>query len=181
MSIDTQSHADPPNAQLPSGSSAPESEPIVLLKDEVATREGAGLRCPDLSDVGYDECKNKTDKLLRELGGLEGQSMPAPKRALELRMGEGIEKTADEYEGNSVNITPSDAPQLQPEYAPQVHPEVDIVARALAIIGSPKQLGRWMNTSLPALQGHTPYSLMNSEGGRKQVEVVLGRIEHGIY
>ena len=181
MSTETQSHADHPNAQLRSGSSAPESEPITLLKDEVATREADGLPCSDLSDVGYHECRNEADRLFRELGGLEGQSMPAPKRALESRKGEVIEETADEYRENSLDMTPSDAPQLHREEAPQVHPEIEIITRALAIIGTPKQLGRWMNTSLPALQGQTPYSLMNSEGGRKQVEVVLGRIEHGIY
>jgi hypothetical protein len=73
MSSKTQSRADHPNAQLPSGSSAPESEPVILLEDEVATREGVGLSSPESSDVGYHECRNKTDKLPRVLGGLAGQ------------------------------------------------------------------------------------------------------------
>jgi hypothetical protein len=176
MRTETQNHADHPD-----GSSAPESEPIIMPEGEIATRQEGGLPCPDLSEVGYHECKNKADEFLEELGGSEGRSMPAPERALESRKGEVNEKTADEYREHSVDMTPSDASQLHREQAPQVYPEIDIITRALAIIGSPKQLGRWMNTSLPALQGQTPYSLMNSEGGRKQVEVVLGRIEHGIY
>jgi hypothetical protein len=60
-------------------------------------------------------------------------------------------------------------------------PDVDLIQRALGIIGSPTRLAVWMQTSIPALRGRTPYSLLASERGRKQVAVVLGRIEHGIY
>jgi hypothetical protein len=60
-------------------------------------------------------------------------------------------------------------------------PDVDLIQRALGIIGSPTRLAAWMQTSIPALRGRTPYSLLGSQRGRKQVEVVLGRIEHGIY
>jgi hypothetical protein len=52
MKTEIQSHTDQPKAQLPSGSSGPESEPIALLEDEIEIREGGGLPCPDLSDVG---------------------------------------------------------------------------------------------------------------------------------
>jgi uncharacterized protein (DUF2384 family) len=38
-----------------------------------------------------------------------------------------------------------------------------------------------METPLGALRGRTPYSLLGSEEGRKEVDTVLGRIEHGIY
>ncbi len=59
--------------------------------------------------------------------------------------------------------------------------EADLIQKALAVIGSPERLAEWMQTSIPALRGRTPYSLMDSQDGRKQVEIVLGRIEHGIY
>ena len=60
-------------------------------------------------------------------------------------------------------------------------PEVELVQRALDVIGSPERVTRWMETPLGALRGRTPYSLLGSEEGRKEVDTVLGRIEHGIY
>jgi DNA-binding protein HU-beta len=59
--------------------------------------------------------------------------------------------------------------------------EADLIRNALAVIGSPERLAEWMQTSIPALRGRTPYSLMDTKDGRKEVEIVLGRIEHGIY
>jgi uncharacterized protein (DUF2384 family) len=47
--------------------------------------------------------------------------------------------------------------------------------------GSSRKLAEWIQTPVPALNGHTPYTLMQSEEGRKQVDAVLGRIEHGVY
>ena len=58
---------------------------------------------------------------------------------------------------------------------------IDLIQRALDVIGSPTRLSEWMQTPLPALNGRTPYSLLDSEDGRKLVEMVLGRIGHGIY
>jgi putative toxin-antitoxin system antitoxin component (TIGR02293 family) len=59
--------------------------------------------------------------------------------------------------------------------------DIGLIERGLAVIGSPEKLARWMQTPVPALGGQTPYSLLESEEGRKQVATVLGRIEHGIY
>jgi hypothetical protein len=59
--------------------------------------------------------------------------------------------------------------------------EADLIQKALTVIGSPEGLAEWMQTWIPALRGRTPYSLMDSDDGRKQVEIVLGRIEHGVY
>jgi uncharacterized protein (DUF2384 family) len=59
-------------------------------------------------------------------------------------------------------------------------PETDLVMKAADVIGFVR-LAAWMNTPIPALGDRTPYSLMGSEEGRRQVEQVLGRIEHGVY
>src|SRR3954465_9117033 len=64
-----------------------------------------------------------------------------------------------------------------PEWEPS--PEVELIAKALQIAGSPERLAEWIRTPVPALNGQTPYSLMHTEDGRKQVEDILGRIEHG--
>lgn len=59
--------------------------------------------------------------------------------------------------------------------------EVELIEKALTIIGSPDALARWMQTPIPALSGQSPYSLLGSVQGREQVETVLGRIQHGIF
>jgi uncharacterized protein (DUF2384 family) len=58
--------------------------------------------------------------------------------------------------------------------------ELLLVERAQAVIGV-ERLSEWMQTPLSALGGRTPYSLLASAEGRKQVEILLGRIEHGVY
>jgi|SRR5579884_2621026 len=60
-------------------------------------------------------------------------------------------------------------------------PEVELIRKALDIIGSPKQVAKWMSSPVEALGGKTPYSLLGSQAGRKQVATALGRIEHGVY
>jgi hypothetical protein len=59
--------------------------------------------------------------------------------------------------------------------------EVELMKKTLRVAGSPERLADWIQTPVPALNSQTPYSLMHTEEGRKQVEDVLGRIEHGGY
>jgi putative toxin-antitoxin system antitoxin component (TIGR02293 family) len=40
---------------------------------------------------------------------------------------------------------------------------------------------RWMNSPLPALGGRTPLDMARTEPGARQVENVIGAIEHGIF
>jgi hypothetical protein len=58
--------------------------------------------------------------------------------------------------------------------------EVELIKRAAHVLGA-NEVARWMNTDVPSLNGQTPLSLMTTEEGRKQVETILGRIEHGIF
>ena len=60
-------------------------------------------------------------------------------------------------------------------------PSVELLLKALRIAGSTQKLAEWIQTPVPALNGETPYALMQSEEGRKQVNAVLSRIEHGVY
>ena len=60
-------------------------------------------------------------------------------------------------------------------------PEIELLLKALRIAGSSRKLAEWIQTPVPAVNGRTPYALMQSEEGRKQVDAVLGRIEHGVY
>lgn len=40
---------------------------------------------------------------------------------------------------------------------------------------------RWMNSPLPALGGRTPLDMARTEPGARQVENVIGAVEHGIF
>jgi hypothetical protein len=60
-------------------------------------------------------------------------------------------------------------------------PEIELLLKVLRVAGSSRKLAKWIQTPVPALNGYTPYALMQSEEGRKQVDPVLGRIEHGVY
>ena len=57
---------------------------------------------------------------------------------------------------------------------------VRVLMRGLEVLG-PAQLPGWMTTRIPALGGQTPYSVIETEEGRKTIETELGRIEHGIF
>ena len=76
---------------------------------------------------------------------------------------------------------PAERETTRGDLKPRRSPEVELVLKAFEIIGSPQRLAKWMRTPLVALHGKAPYSLLGSEEGRKEVDTVLGRIEHGIY
>lgn len=56
-----------------------------------------------------------------------------------------------------------------------------IVLRTAEILGSQEEASRWLQTPNRALGGRTPMDLLDTEPGNRQVEDVLGRIEHGVY
>jgi hypothetical protein len=58
--------------------------------------------------------------------------------------------------------------------------EVEIVRHAADVLGA-NQVPAWMRSQIPSLGGATPYSLMRSPDGRRRVETVLLKIEHGVY
>jgi len=64
---------------------------------------------------------------------------------------------------------------------PEPSPDVELLLKAFRIAGSTQKLAEWVQTPVPALNGETPYTMMQSEEGRKQVDAVLSRIEHGVY
>lgn len=56
-----------------------------------------------------------------------------------------------------------------------------IVMRAAEILGSQEEASHWLDNPNGALGGRTPLELLGTDLGRRQVEDVLGRIEHGVY
>lgn len=56
-----------------------------------------------------------------------------------------------------------------------------IAARAAEVLGNEGKASRWLHRPNRALGGEPPVSLLDTDLGARQVEDVLGRIEHGVY
>lgn len=56
-----------------------------------------------------------------------------------------------------------------------------IMAHALDVFGDLAKAAAWMRRGNRALNGETPLSLLNTDIGARQVDDVLGRIEHGVF
>lgn len=52
---------------------------------------------------------------------------------------------------------------------------------AKAFFGTHESTRAWLNGSVPALGGRTPLEMARTEPGAREVESLIGRIEHGIY
>jgi putative toxin-antitoxin system antitoxin component (TIGR02293 family) len=58
---------------------------------------------------------------------------------------------------------------------------VRIASQAAEVLGGNGQASRWLHTPNRALGGKPPLELLDTDLGSRQVEEVLGRIEHGVY
>lgn len=56
-----------------------------------------------------------------------------------------------------------------------------IVAKAVDVFGDEATAVSWLKEPLTALQGQTPLEALKTEPGVRQVDLLLGRIEHGIF
>ncbi len=52
---------------------------------------------------------------------------------------------------------------------------------AKALFGTHENTRKWMNAQLPALGWKTPLQMARTEPGAREVENVIGALEHGIY
>jgi uncharacterized protein (DUF2384 family) len=72
-----------------------------------------------------------------------------------------------------------------PEQAYQLeHPTAEIIrARAAEVFGKQDLAAEWLNTPLPILDGCTPeqYALSQDLEKRREVLVILGRIDYGMF
>jgi putative toxin-antitoxin system antitoxin component (TIGR02293 family) len=58
---------------------------------------------------------------------------------------------------------------------------VRIVARASEVFGDEGEARCWLKEPKAALHGQTPLEAIKTEPGAQQVDLLLGRIEHGIF
>ena len=63
----------------------------------------------------------------------------------------------------------------------RVYRMVRIFNRAVKVLGSEDSARRWIHTTVKALGWKTPFDYADTEVGAREVEAVLGRIEHGIF
>jgi putative toxin-antitoxin system antitoxin component (TIGR02293 family) len=56
-----------------------------------------------------------------------------------------------------------------------------VLALANDILGDRAKASRWLQTPNSALQGSTPFELLDTDAGVQSVETILGRIAYGIY
>lgn len=59
------------------------------------------------------------------------------------------------------------------------HPRIAL--QAAEVLGGREQAERWLHTPNRALSGQMPLELLDTDLGSRQVEEILGRIEHGVF
>jgi putative toxin-antitoxin system antitoxin component (TIGR02293 family) len=71
--------------------------------------------------------------------------------------------------------------RLKPDESERVARLMRIISLAAAVLESEAHAREWLNRPLRELHGRTPLQTTATEPGAREVERVLGRIEHGIF
>lgn len=71
--------------------------------------------------------------------------------------------------------------RLTPAESDRLYRLARIVARATEVFGDERSAQRWLNEPKRTLQGQTPLEVIKTEPGVQQVDLLLGRIEQGIF
>ena len=71
--------------------------------------------------------------------------------------------------------------RLKPDESERVARLMRIISLAASVLESEDQARQWLQRPLRVLGGQTPLQLTATEPGAREVERVLGRIEHGVF
>ena len=71
--------------------------------------------------------------------------------------------------------------RLSPEESDRLFRLVRLASQAVQVLGTEERASLWLRRGNRALGGHPPIELLDTDVGARQVEEVLGRIEHGVY
>jgi putative toxin-antitoxin system antitoxin component (TIGR02293 family) len=71
--------------------------------------------------------------------------------------------------------------RLSPGESDRLYRVVRIAVQASEVLGGREQAERWLHTPNRALSGQMPLELLDTDLGSRQVEEILGRIEHGVF
>lgn len=69
--------------------------------------------------------------------------------------------------------------RLSPAESDRLFRLARIAAQAGDVLGSEEKVARWLRRPNRALGGRVPLALLDTDAGTREVEEVLGRIEHG--
>jgi putative toxin-antitoxin system antitoxin component (TIGR02293 family) len=154
----------------PSGFRAPDS-PLPAIPRQEATVEfygqSAGIRAKGPSEVmallkkglaisAFDRLYKAMGLTILELGSIANISL----RTLRRRKHDG---------------------KLTPEESERVYRIACVFDKAVDVFGDVKIAREWLKEPLIALSGKTPLEYLAMEVGAREVESLLGRIEHGVF
>ncbi len=71
--------------------------------------------------------------------------------------------------------------ELSPVESDRLYRIARIALKAAEVLGTPEKARAWLHRKNRALGGSTPISCLDTGVGERQVEDLLGRIDHGIY
>lgn len=71
--------------------------------------------------------------------------------------------------------------KFTPEESDRIYRVALILNKTVDLFDSEEEATRWLKTPRPALDGNTPLDLLDTEPGLREVEDLLGRIEHGVF
>jgi putative toxin-antitoxin system antitoxin component (TIGR02293 family) len=71
--------------------------------------------------------------------------------------------------------------RLSPDESDRLFRLVRLASQAVQVLGSEERASLWLRRANRALGGHPPIELLDTDVGARQVEEILGRIEHGVY
>lgn len=72
------------------------------------------------------------------------------------------------------------ARRLDPDESDRLYRVARIAAQAVSVFGAEDKAATWLQRPNRALNGESPIRLLDTDVGARQVEDILGRIEHGI-
>jgi putative toxin-antitoxin system antitoxin component (TIGR02293 family) len=71
--------------------------------------------------------------------------------------------------------------KLQPLESERVYRIAAVFDRAVDVLGDAEHARQWLKTPRTALRGETPLRHADTEVGAREVEELLGRLEHGVF
>lgn len=71
--------------------------------------------------------------------------------------------------------------RMQPEESERIFRIASVSDKAVDVLGNQQFAREWFHTPIPALAMKSPLEYADMELGRREIEHVLGRIEHGIF
>ena len=70
--------------------------------------------------------------------------------------------------------------KLDAEESDRLYRVARVAAHAFAVFGAEDKAATWLRRPNRALNGEPPIELLDTDAGARQIEDVLGRIEHGV-